>query len=319
MVSKLERQVEVERSVNRDLLQRKSDTEYQLMEALAQLPASATTPVRVSAAAASTSRSRSASLRHSSASEHGRHSAGMHVQARPQAARASLAAGASSTLHSNAAAPSPASVRSSQRWHGANEHAPWPVSGRSSAQPAECHSQSIHIAEAAAAVDVQAADSADAHSGEHSGIGRPQHSPTPSISSPGALSHAAHVTTSSERHATTHSSLLVAKYARPSESPLHSQLRCSMHSEKGAANWQDALSDGSTRVAAGHLPHGHSPKSYTKQIVHDTMLQHVASDKASSRGVYSLVAPAAVADAAQHPVPEAQLTVHIDAKQGVDT
>jgi hypothetical protein len=40
----LEQQVLVERSVNRDLMQRKSEMEYQLMEALARLPISVSAP-----------------------------------------------------------------------------------------------------------------------------------------------------------------------------------------------------------------------------------------------------------------------------------
>ena len=43
-MARLEHQVSVEKAVNRDLLQRKSDTEYQLMEALAQVPVSRTAP-----------------------------------------------------------------------------------------------------------------------------------------------------------------------------------------------------------------------------------------------------------------------------------
>jgi hypothetical protein len=42
--AELEQQVSVERSVNRDLMQRKSEMEYQLMEALARLPAGSATP-----------------------------------------------------------------------------------------------------------------------------------------------------------------------------------------------------------------------------------------------------------------------------------
>jgi hypothetical protein len=45
-VARLEHQVSVEKAVTRDLMQRKSDTEYQLMEALAQLPIAASAPAR---------------------------------------------------------------------------------------------------------------------------------------------------------------------------------------------------------------------------------------------------------------------------------
>lgn len=48
----LEQQVGVERSVNRDLMHRKSETEYQLMEALARLPVAASAPARSSVSAA---------------------------------------------------------------------------------------------------------------------------------------------------------------------------------------------------------------------------------------------------------------------------